>query len=162
MQNHSKPTDATAQQKPGAGQGGDARTNPATIAIGGMSGDACVQKVKAALQGVEGVVTNSVRVGEAKITATEAGCDAACDCISAAGYRPERATSAAKSAAENEGMIAGRPTTNGPVAGKPAIDTDADRGHLTSRPESTPRIATPGTPDVVVKPTPAVAGMKHS
>lgn len=162
MQNYSKTADASGQQKSGAGLGGDARSNPATITIGGMSGEACVQKVKAALQGVAGVVTNSVRVGEAKITATEAGCDAACDSISAAGYRPERTTAAAKSAAENEGMIAGRPTTNGAGAGKPAVDTDADRGHMTNRPESTPKIATPGASDVSVKPNPATAGIKNS
>lgn len=58
-----------------------------TLEIDGMSGDACVQKVKGALKDVSGVTTQSVKVGSATIGANQTGCDAACSAISGAGYK---------------------------------------------------------------------------
>jgi copper chaperone CopZ len=58
-----------------------------TLKIDGMSGDDCVQKVKGALDGVNGVETESVRVGAATIGADKSGCDAACRAIDQAGYQ---------------------------------------------------------------------------
>ena len=58
-----------------------------TIQIDGMHGDACVQKVTAALKHVPGVTTKSVSVGSAMVEADQAGCDAACAAINKAGYK---------------------------------------------------------------------------
>jgi copper chaperone CopZ len=58
-----------------------------TLKIDGMSGDQCVQKVKGALDGVNGVETESVRVGAATIGADKSGCDAACHAIDQAGFQ---------------------------------------------------------------------------
>jgi copper chaperone CopZ len=58
-----------------------------TLKIDGMSGDHCVQKVKGALEGVNGVETESVGVGTATIDADKAGCDAACQAIDRAGFQ---------------------------------------------------------------------------
>ncbi len=62
-------------------------TTTRTLAIDGMSGDSCVQKVTGALKGVEGVTTQSVKVGGATLGATQAGCDAACAAIGTAGFK---------------------------------------------------------------------------
>jgi|GEM_PF-6392108 len=176
MQNNMKPADASNSMSAGKNQGGGNATMPATVAIDGMSGDACVQKVKSALSGIEGVTTNSVRVGEAKITATEAGCDAACDAIAGAGYKPDRTM--AKQSEKHNGTGATKPMADMP--GKPGTPgSDAQRsqnggqnssqnmgqntgqntGHAGSGQQRTG--SSNATPDVDVKPTPAVAGTKR-
>lgn len=58
-----------------------------TIKIDGMTGYVCVNKVTAALREVNGVKTESVRVGAAKISADQAGCEAAHAAINASGYK---------------------------------------------------------------------------
>ena len=66
-------------------------SSPATTArniqIEGMSGEACCQKVKTALNGGRDLTTQSVKVGSAAITADQAGSDAACSAIGTAGYK---------------------------------------------------------------------------
>lgn len=193
MQNNTKPTDASATMSAGAKHGATMPANGAagasatmdgnkksdmTIAIDGMSGDACVQKVKTALNGIDGVTTQSVRVGEAKISATDAGCDSACDAISGAGYKPS-CSMAKKGHAGHAGGGAngstngasgsGSATSAKPVAdmpGKPGTPgTDAQRsqpsGQNSGQGSGGQQRSTNGTPDVDVKPTPAVASTKH-
>ncbi len=58
-----------------------------TLEIDGMSGDACVQKVTGALKSVQGVTTQSVKVGAATIQADQAACDAACATLGRAGHQ---------------------------------------------------------------------------
>lgn len=79
----------------------EATTNTTrTLKIDGMSGDACVKKVTAALRDVPGVSTQSVSVGSATFKGDESACDAACAAIDAAGYksRKESGTSTSKDA----------------------------------------------------------------
>ena len=63
-----------------------------TLEIGGMSGDACVEKVTGALKDVNGVETHSVKVGSANIKSDKAGCEAACAGIKHAGFTAHEAT----------------------------------------------------------------------
>jgi copper chaperone CopZ len=63
-------------------------TKTHAIRIDGMSGDACVQKVTAALQGVQGVTEVSVTVGTATFTTEEqAKTQEARAAIVASGYK---------------------------------------------------------------------------
>jgi len=63
------------------------QTMTRSIAIDGMTGDACVGKVTGALKGVPNVATHSVKVGSASIGADQAGCAAACAAVGAAGFK---------------------------------------------------------------------------
>lgn len=65
----------------------NATSTTRTLNINGMHGDACVQKVTGALKAVQGVTTQSVKVGSATIGADQGGCDAACSAIGKAGYK---------------------------------------------------------------------------
>ncbi len=77
-------------------------SNKRTLTIDGMTGDACVQKVRTALNGVAGVATESVKVGSCTILCAQpAQCDAACAAIEAAGYHAVDARS--RSQANGEG-----------------------------------------------------------
>lgn len=67
------------------------------LAIEGMSGDACINKVRGALKSVPHVTTQSVKVGAATIDADQAGCTAACKAVDAAGYRTKEANAHDKS-----------------------------------------------------------------
>jgi copper chaperone CopZ len=60
-----------------------------TISITGMTGDACVEKVKTALKACPGVTIQSVTVGSATISADAAACTAACAAIKNAGFQPK-------------------------------------------------------------------------
>jgi copper chaperone CopZ len=64
-----------------------------TLDIGGMSGEECVKNVKTALKSVPEVTTQSVKVGSAVIQADQTGCDAACACVTSAGYKATEDTS---------------------------------------------------------------------
>ena len=76
----------------------------AKLAIEGMSGDACVRKVEAAIKSVPGVTADSVKVGSATIGCeTQQQCDSCCSAITAAGYK-------AKEASGNAGSNAGSNT----------------------------------------------------
>lgn len=67
-----------------------------TLDIDGMSGDTCVQKVTGALKNVQGVTTQSVKVGAATIGSDQAGCTAACTALGTAGFKSrERASTPA-------------------------------------------------------------------
>jgi copper chaperone CopZ len=68
------------------------KTQTRNLKIDGMSGDACVKKVTSALNDVENVTTQSVRVGSAVISADTRGCDAACAGVTAAGFPTHEAT----------------------------------------------------------------------
>lgn len=57
-----------------------------TLQIDNMTGDACVQKVTGALKGVQGVTTQSVKMGHARIESDQPACDAACIAIGKVGY----------------------------------------------------------------------------
>lgn len=57
------------------------------LEIDGMSGEACVRKVSGALRGVQGVSTQSVKVGGATIGADQVGCNAACAAIDSVGFK---------------------------------------------------------------------------
>ena len=73
---------------PTANQAQAPSDNLHTISIEGMTGDVCVQKVKAALAGTPGVTAESVEVGCATISCAKTEqCMAACAAISAAGYK---------------------------------------------------------------------------
>ena len=62
--------------------------NAVTLKIDGMTGDACVQKVKAALNAVAGCTVESVKVGEATCTCNEASAiDGACAAVNDAGFK---------------------------------------------------------------------------
>lgn len=89
-------------------------TSTRTLEIDGMTGDACVQKVTGALKGVQNVSTKSVKVGGATIGADQAGCDAACAAVGAAGYKT-------REGAGDGVVLAGTPTpanTPSSVTGK--------------------------------------------
>jgi copper chaperone CopZ len=58
-----------------------------TYAIDGMSGEACVTKVTAALKSVPNVTTQSVKVGSAVVAADQHASDAACKAVTAAGFK---------------------------------------------------------------------------
>ncbi len=58
-----------------------------TLQIDGMSGEDCCKKVTSALDGVSNVSTHNVKVGSAKIEASDAGCKDACRAIDAAGFK---------------------------------------------------------------------------
>lgn len=66
-----------------------------TLNIDGMSGDACVNKVTGALKDVQGVTTQSVKVGSAVIGADNHGCTAACNAIGSAGFKAHESKIAA-------------------------------------------------------------------
>jgi len=94
-------------------------TNTHTIDINGMSGETCVQKVKTALDGVDGVTTDSVRVGKAMIHCdTSTQCAAACSAINAAGYKAKEAQGSAGASTSNQpgdkpGSASGSPQSKG-------------------------------------------------
>ncbi len=72
---------------------GEMQAGRHTLAIDGMSGDACVTKVTTALKTVSTVTTESVAIGSAVIGANQQGCDAACCAINGVGYRATEDTS---------------------------------------------------------------------
>lgn len=55
--------------------------------IDGMSGEACVQKVKGALNGVHGVTSQTVKVGSASFSADASAYNAARTAIGVAGFK---------------------------------------------------------------------------
>lgn len=58
------------------------------IAIEGMHCDACVRRVRMALEKVEGLTVREVKVGSAVVDADAAKQSAALDAIQKAGYQP--------------------------------------------------------------------------
>ncbi|MCP9874394.1 cation transporter [Synechococcus sp. Cruz CV-v-12] len=64
------------------------------LVIDGMTGDTCVQKVKAALKGVNSVTTDSVAVGSATIECDDAACKAAISAINNVGYKAREGAAA--------------------------------------------------------------------
>ncbi|MBX9736579.1 MAG: heavy-metal-associated domain-containing protein [Phycisphaerales bacterium] len=103
-----------------------------SLTIDGMTGDACVAKVKSALNTVDGVVTKAVKVGTADIVADKTGCDAACDCVTRAGFKTRENTHASGSSA-----AAKPPHMNSGHEAKPAVRTpDA---------QSTPHVSVPAS-----------------
>jgi len=67
------------------------------LTIEGMKGDACVKKVTDTLKLVPDVVTRSVSVGSASISANDQGCTDCCEAVTAAGYKTKEATANANS-----------------------------------------------------------------
>jgi copper chaperone CopZ len=103
-------------------------TNPRTITITGMTGDDCVQKVRAALRNVSGVTTENVTVGQATITCGYAAAyGSACTAITSAGFRViDLATdlnAAAASTPVTEPVAGAAPVNNG---GHQTDDMEAD------------------------------------
>jgi copper chaperone CopZ len=102
-----------------------------SLTIDGMTGDACVAKVKSALNTVDGVVTKAVKVGSADIVADKTGCDAACTCVTQAGFKTKENTQS------GNGAAAKPPHMNSGHEAKPAMRTpDA---------QSTPHISVPAS-----------------
>lgn len=64
-----------------------ATLNHRSLAIDGMTGDACVQKVTGALLGASGVTVPAVTVGAATFDADQNGFNAARAAIGKAGYK---------------------------------------------------------------------------
>lgn len=115
-------------------------TAPRTLKIDGMTGDACVQKVKTALGNVSGVTTNSVQVGSAAITCDQSQCEAASAAVNTAGYKNTLSAStnaaAPGAAPKSDGHQSGG--SNGtPKSSNPAPATQA------SQPEVKPVIPAP-------------------
>lgn len=69
-----------------------------TLAIGGMTGDVCVQKVTATLRALSDLNIQSVKVGQAMISASQDACDQACAMLSAAGFESREAAAGANCA----------------------------------------------------------------
>lgn len=88
----------------------EATINKRTLIIDGMTGEACVQKVRTALRGVKGVTAESVKVGRSTISCSEPEqCDAACAAIAAVGFR---ATDARATSQTNGSAHAKTPATS--------------------------------------------------
>lgn len=111
-----------------------------TIAIDGMSGDTCVQKVQSAINGVHGVSTESVEVGTATIEGDATACKAACDAINKAGYKASMSGNAQGTDsrnASNANSANGKPSgVNSPGAntsgGYPASGNQPNQGNSAS------------------------------
>lgn len=58
-----------------------------TLKIEGMSGNACLKSVHGTLGKVDGVTTESVKLGTATIACTESAAKEACSALSSAGYK---------------------------------------------------------------------------
>ena len=88
------------------------------LQIDNMVGEACVQKVTGALKSVNGVTTQSVKVGHAAIESDHSGCEAACAAIGKAGYPAREMHDGNESGAKKTS----RPGVDGPMDGPPAGD----------------------------------------
>ncbi len=77
--------------------------------IQGMKGDECCKSVTNALKGVNGVTTESVEVGTAKISCSnDAACDSACAAIGKSGFTAKaRPSSGSASGGSNSGAHSG-------------------------------------------------------
>ncbi len=78
-------------------------TTSRTIEITGMAGEACVKKVSEAIKNVNDVSVQSIKVGAATLECDQAGCDAACEAINAAGYKARPQTQAGKPGDQSRG-----------------------------------------------------------
>lgn len=140
------------------------------IQIDNMTGDPCVQKVTGALKGVNGVTTQSVKVGHARIEADQSACDAACAAIGKVGYPGREMTGGDQSGAAKSsrpGMAGGNDDTarendgdqhnktgsatkmdhDANSGGKPGTDHDSKTGGSLGRipmPNPTPAVAKAG------------------
>lgn len=150
---------------------------PATthhLAIDGMTGDACIHKVRNALNGVSGLTVENVKVGSTAFAcATPAQSEAACAAIAAVGFRatetksaaatngtvhpkdagqkaPEPQQSKASNAMTSEG---GGGAINHPTTDKAAVPHASPVSTPAANPASTPA-PTPlvANPAVVIKP----------
>ena len=142
---------------------------PATthhLAIDGMTGDACVHKVRNALNGVSGLAVENVKVGSTAFAcATPAQSEAACAAIAAVGFRATETKHAAatngtthpkdpglKSPEPQQSKASNAMTSEG--GGGAINDPTTDKaGGLRASPASTPAAKPASTP----APTPLVA-----
>lgn len=81
--------------------------------IDGMSGDACIQKVNTALNGVHGVTSQCVKVGSATFGADQPAYDAARAAIGVAGFKSR----------EGAGMCDTKPAHQGNLKATPINPT---------------------------------------
>ncbi len=121
-----------------------------TLKIDGMSGDLCVQKVTDALKTVPAVTTQSVKVGCATIQADQAGCDAACNAVTKAGYKAsvdtkagnDTASTNSKTPTQYKGAIDSPPLPNSNID---AAGTGKPTASETTKTLTNPTVApTPG------------------
>ena len=101
------------------------------IDIKGMTGDVCVGKVRDALEGLRGVETKSVEVGEAQIRCVDASaCQAACAAIQAAGFEATD-TTVTTTAIASDNMVAeggaGNPPRDECENVKPVVEVPGSR-----------------------------------
>lgn len=95
-----------------------------TITVEGMKGEACVQKVAAALKPVPNVTTESVVVGTAHVMADADGCKACCAAIESAGFKARTPTAqgGCQPAAPTHIPGGGSPSSAGSTGGTRASD----------------------------------------
>jgi len=100
---------------------GSATKSVRTLTIDGMSGNACVDKVSAALKTTPEVSVRSVKNGSAVLETDQAGCDAACKAIGTAGYKAHESTATESAPAS-------------PAYGSPAHSASTKPGHADAKP----------------------------
>ncbi|MGH7133633.1 MAG: heavy-metal-associated domain-containing protein [Phycisphaerales bacterium] len=99
-------------------------TDTRTLEITGMTSDACIQKVTAALRAVPGITPQTVKLGSATITSdTQAKTDAAIAAIVSAGFKATELDAAKSgSCTSDANAIKTGSCTSGPMAGSCAPD----------------------------------------
>lgn len=102
-----------------------------TLEIDGMTGDACVQKATGVLKSVQGVTTQSVKVGSATIQADQTACDAACATLGRAGFQSREGGGAQRATAK---APADHASVSHEKAASPAMGPDASKPAHTSTP----------------------------
>lgn len=126
-----------------------------TLEIDGMSGDACVQKVTGALKGLQGVTTESVKVGQATIGADPAGCNTACAAIEKAGYKAHEKTRTGEASgstyAAPKTLSGDKSGNQSPALAQNQTSDKADTANRGGGPNEAQR------PNVIVPPKPAPA-----
>jgi hypothetical protein len=127
-----------------------------TLEISGMTGDMCVNKVLAALRGVHGVMTKSVKVGSASISAVSPGIAAAIAAIGTAGFKAHEATHAAGAPAAK---TQGQPV---PYVATPAVHIPAQPHAAAPSAASTQKTHAPATPAPAAHVPSASAPVKHA
>ncbi len=110
-----------------------------TLNIDGMAGHVCVAAVKDALNGVEGVETQSVKVGAAEITTDDRGCKAACAAIESAGYKARENNSGGNQTGDAEAGRGGNRDAGRDAAGADSRPWGANAESRTNSGSAMPR-----------------------
>lgn len=110
--------------------------NTRHLRIDGMKGDITVQRVKAALGSVQGVVVNSVQVGGATITCeSPSNCETAIAALGSAGFKArETLGTVVQNGAAAPALNGGKPTVFEPSAANQAMVSEGACGAIGSAP----------------------------